>query len=157
MKKILLVSILLIPLMLITTPMTYAGEPPPCGTSGWILMGPPVVGTLVIDYKSGADPYITNSYDFSGCCADCFGRCNSSCNVRIYFEKTLNVLPEEITAGQLLNYNVTARGPKNCFSKQGGEDLVIMNVLKLDYKDIDRDGMLEAVADIVMFYWQCNP
>jgi hypothetical protein len=159
MKKTSLVSILLISLMAITIPVGYAGEPPPC-SNGYALIGPPVVGTVVIKYLSGTDPYYLLSYVFKGCCADCFqGSSGGSCSkATIQFEKTLNILPEDFLPEYIQNYNVIGFGPKRCYSKNGGEDLVVTEILKFDNTtDIDGDGKIEAVADIVMFYWQCNP
>jgi hypothetical protein len=157
MKKILLVGVLLTALMFITTPIASAGEPPPCG-GPWTLLGPPVVGTLVIKYVGTDGVNNILSFKFKGCCADCFKRCEEpSCDVIIKFEKPLyNTLPEDITEVDLQNYNVPGWGPKGCFSRKGGEDLVVTNILKYEIKDKDGDGINEVFADIVMFYWQCQ-
>ena len=159
-KKILLVSIVLISLMFITSQIAFASEPPPCN-NGYTILGPPVVGTWVLDYISGSGPYTLNA-TFKGCCANCFGDCKASCNIRIEFPLyDMVYLPEQIPITFLENLNVAGWGPKNCNPIVGGlelKDLIIKTILKFDNQtDIDHDGKKELVADVVMFYWTCNP
>jgi hypothetical protein len=76
--------------------------------------------------------------------------------VIIKFEKPLyNTLPQDIELDDLQNFNVAGWGPKGCYSKRGGEDLVITHILNYELKDKDNDGIYEVYADVVMFYWQC--
>jgi hypothetical protein len=159
MKKILLVGILLTALMFTTIPIASAGEPPSCGGPGtWNLLGPPVVGTLVIKLVSIGDPYNILSFKFKGCCADCFKRCvEPSCDVIIKIEAPFAFTPDNFHPEWLQDYNLVGWGPKGCFSRKGGEDLVITNILKYEVKDTNGDGINEAFADIVMYYWECKP
>jgi len=163
MKKILLVSILIIPLMLITGQTGNAVEPPNC-QHGFTIIGPPIVGTFVVDLMSvnppGSPFLYTLSAEFNGCCADCFSQCKASCNVKFKFTFGLNLLPEEIPLTFVQNQNLPGFGPKNCNPAVGGfelKDLVIHDILTFEKKDIDRDGVNELVANVVMYYWQCNP
>ena len=159
MKKILLVSVLLTALMLITTPIASAGEPPSCGGPGtWTLLGPPVVGTLVIKLVGIDPPNNILSFKFKGCCADCFKRCEEPlCDVIIKLEAPFyGITPDNFDPESLQNFNLIGWGPKGCFSRKGGEDLVITNILKFQIKDIDKDGVNEALADIVAYFWECK-
>jgi hypothetical protein len=162
MKKILLVSILLIPLMLMTNQIAYSGvEPPDCGANGWTLIGPPVVGTWVVDFVGYLNGSPSLLFEFKGCCADCFENCKASCNVRIkWTDNILGIMPEEIRFEDVNNYNIAGRGPKNCNPIVNGtelKDLVVTTFLKFDNQsDIDGDGVIELVTEVVMYYWVCQ-
>jgi hypothetical protein len=158
MKKIVMVSILLISFIMIAPQICFCNEPPSCPL-GWTIIGPPVVGTWVVDYVSGAYPNYNLSFKFKGCCANCFDGGKTS-KVNIEWLDTLPVMPEEIELEVIQDYSIPGRGPGKCNPIVEGtelKDLVVTTILKFDNQtDIDGDGYKELVADVVMYYWVCN-
>ena len=161
MKKIVMVSILLISFILIAPQICFCNEPPVCDY-GWTIIGPPVVGTWVVDYVGLVNGLPNLSFQFSGCCADCFGNCKPSCNVKMkWTDSTLGVMPKDIRLLDIQDYSIGNMAPKNCNPIVEGtelKDLVVTTILKFDNEtDIDGDGVIELVAQVVMYYWVCNP
>jgi len=161
MKKILMVSILLISFILIVPQISFCNEPPGCGANDWTIIGPPVVGTWVVDYLGDVNGIPNLSFKFSGCCADCFDKCTTS-KVKIeWTDSALGLMPEGISQENIQDYNIPGRGTKKCNPIVNGielKDLVVHTILKFDNQtDIDGDGIKELVAEVVMYYWVCNP
>ncbi len=122
MKKILLVSILIIPLMLITAAIGYAAEPPP---PGYTIGGPSVVGTLTLqnlrDDAGNETGLITVT--FRGFCKVEYVKMKLC-----YFYLPVDSFAS-ITKDMLLNYVLQGEGPPDCYSGCGGEDIIITKVL----------------------------
>jgi hypothetical protein len=123
MKKILLVSVFLIPLMLLPPSISIGGEPPP----GFTIGGPAIVGVLTLENERddfGVETgYMTVTF-------------RGLCKIE-YVKKKLCYFPlppefpfAAITKEMLLNYVLQYEGPPDCYSECGGEDIIITRVLK---------------------------
>jgi hypothetical protein len=123
MKKMVLASILLIPLMLLSPNISIGGEPPP----GFTIGGPAIVGLLTLENErddAGAETgWITVTF-------------RGMCKIE-YVKKKLCYfyLPPEfpfaaITKEVLLYYVLQYEGPPDCYSECGGEDIIITKVRK---------------------------
>jgi hypothetical protein len=149
MKKIFLMVILLIPLVLVLPQMGNAGDPVPPGS---VLCGPPVVGTLTIDLLGPSPGGYSYMAEISACCADCFDKCRASCNFRITrpFESSTSL--EDLKAFALQNFHV-GNSPKQCFSREGGELLMIVHLSEFVKSDLNNDGYFDrATAKVILFY-----
>jgi hypothetical protein len=119
MKKILLVSVLIITLMLITVPIASANEPPP----GFTIGGPALIGTLIVEYQYYGEPYYYMTVTFRGWCKTEYVK-------KKYCDFPFLTGLDEITRESMLNYVWSLEGPPDCNSECGGEDIIITRVLK---------------------------
>ena len=132
MKKILLVSILLIPLMLAGNEMAYAGGEPGGRVS---IIGPTMDGVV----------WLTPPSIYQGCIDGVF---LGNCNGKPFAIERLGVfcgnLGDVVAAGQngLLNFVLLDAGPVGCRSISGGEDLIITAV-----KNFSK-GETQVLADV---------
>jgi hypothetical protein len=157
MKKMLLVIGLLFSLMVMAPQVCFCNEPPP-GT--WTIIGPPLVGTWIVDYVSGpVDGLYTYSFKFTGCCAVCFdGACHAN-KVSKEWTDTSTYAISEFTQEMFQDYNVQGIVSKKCNpidATTGVEhqDAVVYTILTFGMSDIDGDGVDELVGDVVMYYWK---
>ncbi|HVP80106.1 MAG TPA: hypothetical protein VMV04_19670 [Thermodesulfobacteriota bacterium] len=121
MKKILLVSVFLIPVMFFSPRISIGGEPPP----GFTIGGPVIVGMLTLENErdDAGEPTGWMTVTFRG-----------MCKVE-YVKKKLCYFPlqipfADITKENLLYYVLQYEGPSDCYSECGGEDIIITKVLK---------------------------
>jgi len=134
MKKILLVSILLIPLMSIITPISYGGEP----SFPYTIQGPSIFGVLTLVNQRDQDGnelgYMTVT--FRGFCRIEY--------VKIKLcEWPLGGPFDLITPESLIHASLDFAGPPDCRSECGGETLIITDIRK--FKKIGD----KVVADVV--------
>jgi len=126
MKKILLMSVLLFSLMLIATPIGFAGNPPPPGPDQKFV-GPAVVGTITIT------PGITPGGSSDGIQALFSGHC-SGIQFTIgptWFGGSFDAVTPELLEGQILGYAGTENSvPLDCAPSKGGYEtqVIIYNV-----------------------------
>jgi hypothetical protein len=135
MKKILLVSILLIPLTWITTSISYGGEP----GFPYTIEGPAIFGVLTLENQRDSDGNELGfmTVTFRGLC-------------RIEYVK-IKVCEwptggpfELITPEALYHASLDFYGPPDCKSECGGETLIITNVRK--FKKIGDKIIAEVVV-----------
>jgi hypothetical protein len=126
MKKILLVSILLIPLMLIVVPIGYAGNPPPPGPDEKFV-GPAIVGTIQIQPGGSLGGFTAT---FSGQCR------GTDFSIGPFdFGASFDSVTPEILEGQTLGY-AGDQIPLNCAPSKGGFDTEVRIFNVTDFKKI---------------------
>jgi hypothetical protein len=121
MKKILLVSILLIPLMLTVVPIGYAGNPPP-PPPDMKFVGPNIGGTIQITPSLCVEGWITAT--FSGKC-----ECTHFTIGPVNFGGSFDTVTPDVLEGQTLGY-VGDQIPLDCATKKAGygTEVIIFNV-----------------------------
>jgi len=142
MKKILLVSILLISSILITTPIGYAGEPGPGAGPGERLVGPTI--DAIIGIRPTSIPNGCSDVVLSGIC-----------NGQPFAISKPCILPGDLTT-TLGDYLVGQRIPLTdiptiCNPKLGQELMIVgvKNFVNTGYND---PGAGQAIADVVLMF-----
>jgi hypothetical protein len=120
MKKILLVSILLIPLMLIGNQIAYAGGESPL--PGESVIGPTMDGIVWLTPLAILDCQV--------CLAGVFlGNCNGKPFV---IDRDIPGSIDTVTPGNFIDFRILNAGPPGCRSPGGGEELIITAVKNFD-------------------------
>jgi hypothetical protein len=142
MKKILIVSILLIPLMLV--PIAFAGEPGPGAGPGERLVGPTIDGVLGI---------INNSS--SGIDVSVSGICNGQPFAVTLYDYLPNVDLSAVDASQLIGWRVaTAYYPQIagiCNSKPGLE-FMITAVKQFNKYTVNDEPYRQITAEVTIMF-----
>ena len=145
MKKILLVSILLIPLMLIATPIGYAANPPMPPVAGERLVGPTTDGIIGIAYTPGTLGTLGNADILL------WGTCNNQAIQYDFFTPNVGDFVSGLTEDGLLYQRFMAPVGGFCNSSNSEKELIIVNVKKF-YKSLSSPHIIAEVTFMFIEY-----